>query len=230
MIPWNGRAVLLLHGVADSHRGMRGVAALLAQNGYRVLSPDSRGHGASEGDALISYGLREREDLRQWVDWIAQEWKPSASFGLGASMGAAILLQTLPTEPRLAAAVAEAPFSSFRAVAYHRVRQAGTLFFAPSVEPALIYTRLRYDLDLNEASPESALRAASQPVLLIHGLEDHNIPPEHSARLMAARPQQTELWTVPGGHHVDAFGVASKEYESRVLAFFERTGKPARHR
>jgi uncharacterized protein len=209
---WNGNAVLLLHGVGDTHRGTRGLANLLAKHGYRTLSPDSRGHGASGGD-LITYGLREREDVRAWVQWMDERWEPANVFGMGMSMGAAILLQSLPVEPRLQAVVAECPFVTFREVAYYRVQQAGGLF---------LYTRLRYGVDLSLASPESGYRNSRTPVLLIHGDADVNIPADHSRQLFQARPVHSELWIVPNANHFDNWKMAGPAYEERVLGWFRR--------
>ena len=220
---WNGKAVILLHGVADSHSGTTGVAAMLARNGYRTLSPDNRGHGASDGERF-SYGVHERNDVTRWLDWMETTWKPTAIFGYGASMGASILLQTMPNEPRLRAVVADCPFATFRAVAYHRVLRAAGPLFAPAVEPALLYSRLRFDINLTAASPEDAMKNSSTPVFLIHGDADRNIPLNHSERLAAAREgRNCELWKVPGAAHVACYRTAPADYERKVLAWFENS-------
>ncbi len=218
---WNGKAVILLHGVGDSHTGTAGIAAMFARRGYRTLSPDSRGHGASGGDRF-SFGVRERQDVSLWIDWITQHWKPTAIFGHGASMGAAILLQSMPQEPRLKAVIADCPFATFRSVAYHRVLRAAGPLFLPAVEPAFLYSRLRFQIDLGEASPEEAMRLSSTPVLLIHGEQDTNIPIEHSERLLRARNERhCRLWKVPKAGHVASFGTAPEDYERHTIRWLE---------
>src|SRR5262245_25673118 len=42
-------AVILLHGMGDTRRGMSGQAELFLRHGFNVLIPDSRSHGASGG-------------------------------------------------------------------------------------------------------------------------------------------------------------------------------------
>lgn len=220
-----GTTVIVLHGVADSRKGMSGHARMLLRNGYSVLAPDSRGHGASQGEPF-SYGVRERRDVARWIDWLQREHHVTTVYGLGTSMGAAILLQTLPDEPRIRAAVADCPFATFRRVAYHRVSQAsgmpvwfGGLLAAPLVEQAMLYARLRYGVDLSHSSPLDAMRRnTSTPVLFVHGVEDTNIPPSHSADL--AQVQGSPLWLVQGAHHVQSLSVAGEEYERRVIAHF----------
>jgi hypothetical protein len=69
-------------------------------------------------------------------------------------MGAAQLLQSLPSEPRFSAVAVESPFSSFREIAYDRVGQffhtgpwLGRTVLRSIVEAAFGYARLKYQLD-----------------------------------------------------------------------------------
>ena len=93
----NGDAVMLFHGVGDNRQGMMGIADLLLSNGFAVLVPDSRAHGESGGD-FPTYGIKERDDVHQWLDWLVLLQHPRCVFGMGESMGAAILLQAIEKE------------------------------------------------------------------------------------------------------------------------------------
>ncbi len=115
----NGSVVILLHGVSDNRLGMYGYGDWLVKHHYSVLLPDARAHGLSGGE-LATYGLKESDDIHQWVNWIEEHAHPGCVFGLGESMGAAQLLQSLAIEPRFCAVIAESPFASFREVAYAR--------------------------------------------------------------------------------------------------------------
>jgi alpha-beta hydrolase superfamily lysophospholipase len=216
-------AVILLHGVADTRRGVLGHARFLLRHGFAVLTPDARGHGASGGEP-ISYGLKERGDVHRWADWIYGQSQPfTGLYGLGESMGAAILLQSLEVEPRFHSVVAECPFFSFEEIAYDRLAQfPGLNRFAawPVVEPSFFYARLFHGFDLRQASPAAAVRSTHVPILLIHGTADTNVPPRHSRALHALRPLTTELWEVPGARHVASLAAEPKEYEARVVAWF----------
>ena len=215
-------AVIVLHGVGDSGYSMAGFGHLLNAQGYIVLTPDSRAHGGSGGDR-ITYGLLERYDVTAWLDWLDTRFHPPAFYGYGASLGGAILLQSLSVEPRLRAVVAECPFSDFHNVAYDRLAgllPTPRLGFAPVVEPALVYARLRYGINLYEASPIDSVRRSRTPVLLIHGTADTNIPIEHSRRLHDASPSTTGLWEIPGAGHVAAWSTAGTQFEQRVVNWF----------
>lgn len=219
----NGAAVILLHGVADSRAGMSGHAYYLLRAGYTCLLPDSRGHGLSGGN-LITYGVEERSDVAAWASFLIAEMHPSAVYGLGESMGAAILLQSLARGTPFRAVVAECPFSSFRAVAVDRLAGLSGIpapwLFQPVVAAGFVYSNLRYGLHLEDASPLFALQQSNTPVLLIHGSQDRNIPPEHSRRLLAARPAETVLWEVEGARHVNALSVEPEQFPRVVLKWF----------
>jgi len=216
----NGNSVIVLHGIADSRAGEMGLARMLLAHGYTVLLPDSRGHGDSGGD-LVTYGLREAGDLHRWVTWLITDQHPLHVFGMGESLGAAVLLQSLAIEPRFSAVVAECAFASFERIADDRVSQRVPRVMAfPAVWMGFEYARLRYGLDFRGASPEAVLPKVAIPVLLIHGLADDKTPPIHSEILAAENPRWVRLWLVPGAGHTGAFGTAPQEFQRRVLGWF----------
>lgn len=232
----NGDAVILLHGVSDNRMGTYGYGKWLAHNHYTVLMPDARAHGSSAGD-LATYGLQEADDIHRWLDWVVKVEHPQCMFGLGESMGAAELLQALPKESRFCAVVAESPFSSFREIAYVRFGQAfgagpwlGRTFFRPAVNAGFLYIRFHYGLNMELASPEQAVADTKIPVLLIHGLDDTNIPPYHSDWIASKNQADVTVWKVPGAEHTQAHEAAPAEFEQRVLEWFtshSSTAKPA---
>src|SRR5207244_3974020 len=103
-------------------------------------------------------------------------------YGLGQSMGAAILLQATARETRFRALVADCPFASFEEIAQDRLAQNGISARAmswPLAEFGFAYARVRHGVNLWQASPLDALRRSRTPVLLIHGKADDNIAPRH---------------------------------------------------
>ena len=221
----NDNVVLLLHGLSDNRIGMIGYAELLLAHGYTVLLPDARAHGQSEG-AIATYGLLERQDIRAWTRWLADNLHPQCVFGLGESMGAAQLRQSIEGDAPFCAVVAESPFSDFREIGYVRVGQffhtgpwLGRTVLRPVIETAFLYSRWKYGLDLQQVSPSAVVAASSVPVLLIHGQIDSNIPVEHSRRIKSLAPTVV-LWEVPGADHCGAISTAPDEFTRRVLDWF----------
>jgi uncharacterized protein len=223
----NGNAVLLPHGLADNRLGMGGYAQMLVAHGFTVLLADARAHGVS-GGSLATYGLLERNDIRQWVEFVSARIHPHCVFGMGESMGAAQLLQSLEAGAEFCAVIAESPFANFREIAYDRMGQpfhlgprVGRTILRPLVEIAFLRARWKYKLNMEEVSPEEAVMHSRVPVLLVHGEIDRNIPVRHSLAIHAVAPQ-TVLWEVPGADHCGAIAAAPEEFQKRVLGWFER--------
>lgn len=221
----NGNAVVLLHGLGDNRLGMTGYAQLLLAHGFTVLLPDARAHGLS-GGTLATYGLIERQDIRQWTELLREETGAHCVYGMGESMGAAELLQSLSAGAPFCAVVAESAFASFREIAYDRMGQpfhlgswVGRTVLRPLVKIAFLRARWKYGLNMQQVSPEAAVARTHVPVFLIHGQIDGNIPLRHSRRIHALSPQ-TVLWEVPGADHCGAIAAAPKEFENRLLGWF----------
>jgi pimeloyl-ACP methyl ester carboxylesterase len=221
----NGDAVLILHGIADSRASQAGLASMFLDHGYTVLAPDSRAHGESGGN-VATYGLLESDDVHRWVSWLIDDQHPRHVFGVGESLGGAVLIESLAVEPRFSAIVADSAFSSFERIARDRVAErlpfppaVGRMLAMPPIWAGFLYARLRYGLDFRAASPAAALAQSTTPVLLIHGLNDRLTPPEHSKILAASNRRWAELWLVPGAGHVNAFGAAPLEFVDRVISF-----------
>jgi hypothetical protein len=82
----NGSCVVVLHGIADSRVSAAGFAPMFLNQGYAVLLPDSRAHGASEG-RFVTYGLLEKYDVIAWANWMRRAGCRNV-YGLGESLGA----------------------------------------------------------------------------------------------------------------------------------------------
>lgn len=229
---FNGAEVILLHGVTDNREGVAGFAPMFLNHGYAVLLPDSRAHGES-GGSIATYGVKERNDIRQWSNWLKQH-SNGCVYLFGESMGAAIALEATESTPDLCAVAVESPFSTFREIAYDRMAEHspfGTWFWRtagrPLIETALAYARRRYAVDLTQADPERAMEHSNVPTLLIAGTADRNIPMRHSAELMRTSASHAALWIVQGADHGAAVTAAgSQEFQRRILDWFQQHHVP----
>lgn len=218
----NGRMVIVMHGIASGRADMPGFAGIFLRHGYKVLTPDLRGHGGS-GGLRVTYGVLEKDDTARWIAWAKQRESVTRIVGFGESLGGSVLLESMAD---LDAVVAECAYAEFPDVATERV---GLMMPLPGpviryglVWPAISLTRLRTGVDLSRASAIEAVRRNAKPVLLIHGLADHLTPITHSRRLRAAAPDRVTLWEVPGAVHVGAWTAAGDEFERRVIEFVNR--------
>ena len=220
----NGNCVIVMHGIADSRRGSVAFAPMFLDQGYAVLAPDSRAHGES-GGSLVTYGLLEKYDVLGWARWMRDNGCGKV-YGLGESLGAAVLIQAAAVEPAFAAVVAESSYSDLLTIGEYRVRQRIDLPSVVAVPLAkvvvgigLVYARLAYDLDFRQVSPVRSTGQTSTPILLIHGLADRETPASHSQALAAANPRN-RLWLVPNAKHTGASASAPDEFRARVLEWF----------
>ncbi len=216
----NGNCVIVLHGIGDSRVGSAGFAPMFLNQGYAVLLPDSRAHGASGGQ-FVTYGLLEKYDVIRWAHWMRGAGC-GKTYGLGESLGASILIQAAAVAPVFAAIVAECPFADIRESAEYRMRR---MFSVPpiaaklAVANGLLYARLVDGLHFREVSPLQSIAQASTPILLIHGLNDTRTPPYNSERLARANPNDP-LWLVPNALHTGASAAAPEEFRRRVFGWF----------
>jgi uncharacterized protein len=220
----NGNCVIVLHGIGDSRQGSAGYASLFLDQGYSVLLPDSRGHGASGGE-LVTYGLWEKYDVLDWARWLRQQHCRTL-YGLGESLGASVLIQAAALGDDFHAIVAESAFADLTAIAELRVQQTSHLppvlkssvpWFL--VRNSMTFAKYRYGLDLRQVLPIESMRRTSTPALLIHGLQDSRTPYWHSQALARASAQSV-LWLVPHAEHSGAYSAAPDEFRRRVLAWF----------
>jgi dipeptidyl aminopeptidase/acylaminoacyl peptidase len=227
----NGDAVILLHGHADNRKDMLIYADLLLRHGYAVLLPDARAHGKSGGE-LATYGLKETGDVRRWFDWVEKTESPRCIDGLGNSMGAALVLESLKITPGFCAVVAESPFANFREASYDRLGEwggtgpwIGRTLMRPAVEIGFLDARWIHGIDLEQVSPENAVVGSRVPILLIHGKEDTKLPVYNSEEIQAHN-SSVVLWEPANAGHCGAFGTEPAEYERRVIGWFESHDAP----
>ncbi len=227
----NGSAVLLLHGAGHDRVRVEKQALALLKHGYRVLMPDSRGQGHSKG-RLTTFGVKESSDVQHWVSWLKRCNSPKRIYGYGQSMGALILLKSLAVEKRFCAVAVDSCPISFVETGYDLIGRAvrlgpwfGRSFGRMAMKSAMLYSRLRYGVDLADASAEIGLCRTAVPVLLIQGTVDRKVPLRHAGRLSSCN-RTTEVWYVPGAGHSTAIDVANSEYELRLATWFIQPDQP----
>lgn len=187
-------AIVYLHGIGDNRSGAAGVVERFGPLGFEVVAYDSRAHGQSDG-SLCTYGIRERRDLRRVVATLSE----GEVVLIGASLGAAVALETAAIEPRITAVVAAEVFADLRSVATERGRR---LHLPPwTIARALPIAEHRMGVALADASPVTAARKVRVPVLLLHGAADVETLPVHSRRVQDALAGPRQLVIVPGAGH-----------------------------
>jgi pimeloyl-ACP methyl ester carboxylesterase len=216
--------ILVTHGIGDHKGSMLGVGQALARAGYRVILIDNRAHGHSTG-RYLTYGVQEARDFSAVIDALQQRGLLVRPIGaIGFSYGAAVVVQAAGRDPRLAAVVSIASFSSLHEVVrdylHHFVPVLGGLVSSGQIDDMLNRAGTLAAFDPAAASPMRAIATARARVLLIHGTADRRIPPVHAERMLNAAPDRTRLVLIDGGTHLSV--LKHPRVLSESVAFFAR--------
>ncbi len=202
--------VVVLHGIQDRKRSMVGLGRYLAARGYRAVLVDLRGHGRSSG-RYASYGVHDRHDLVRVLDELERRGRSAGrAFLFGPSYGGAVALQTAAIDPRVEAVATVATFTRLRDIVpiYTRkyVPVVGGWVSDRDIQSAVDEAGRIAGFDPDEADNLAAIARTRAPVLLVHGLADRHIPPDHARRLHAEAPAGSVLLLVPDAAHLTILG------------------------
>jgi hypothetical protein len=202
---------VFLHGIADNRASGIGVIRRFVPRGFDVIAYDSRGHGESDGDTC-TYGFFEKDDLRAVLDTV----RGGPIVLIGTSLGAAVALQEAADDARVSAVVAAETFSDLSTVAAER---APFVFTPASIRAAFGLAEARAHFSVDAVDPAAAASRIACPVLLVHGADDRDTPPDHSRRVFDALRGSKELVVVPLARHN---GSLTPEVWTKVEAWIDK--------
>ena len=217
-----GRTVLLVHGFAEIRDAMKGRAEFLTARGWNVARLDMRGYGRS-GGGCASFGGREGDDLRAWVDVVAGRVGPAMSLAVwGRSMGAAIAMRAAADEPRIAALLLESPYARLETVVAGWLRRVRTPL--PSLlAPRIVRRAARLaGVSLSRPRPIELAPRITAPTLIVHGRRDTLVPDGDAHRLASAFPQPATLVEVPGAGHGNVIEMGGPDLLDRIVQFLDQ--------
>jgi hypothetical protein len=208
----NRAAVILFPGATRSDE-----ARMLIRHGYGVLLLNPRGQGTSEGDTVRWAGDR---DLIAGAEYL--KTRPDVDDrrigGFGFSVGGEILLVAAAESTDFKAVVSEgagfpageADFSGAERLLEPSIAVLGlaTAVFSNQRPPPAIVDRI------GEIAPRSTFLIWADPG---SGGEDVRQP-----KYYAAARQPKQIWKVPGSTHTGGLEAQPREYERRVVGFFDR--------
>ena len=214
----NGATVIAFPG----RKGPQKHARMLIGHGYGVLLLDRRGEGESEGDPN-TFGFAGDKDLHAAVAFLQRRPDVDANRigGLGLSVGGEMLIEAAAESDAFKAVVSEG--GSGRSVRDLLANPGNTFDEIPSYLTSTASTAL-FSNHLPPATLESLVpRIAPRSLFLIyakHGQGGSEKAPNRSFYAKAGEPKA--IWEVPVGDHTDGITVRPKEYERRVIGFFDR--------
>jgi len=193
--------VLLLHGYGMAQFAMAPWAMRLAQDGWRCVLVDLRGHGKSTGKRIY-YGIQETRDLSQLLDQLAREGQLAGPVAaLGDSFGGTLALRLKASDPRIERAVAIAPYAVLSNVVVNIHHEYAD--WLPRWFPRLGLKHLPALLKVPPEELDTATVLARQPVaaLFVAGGGDKISPEAEVRKLYAQALPGSELLVVAEASH-----------------------------
>jgi pimeloyl-ACP methyl ester carboxylesterase len=211
----------------------------LRRRGFDVLAFDFRNQGSSsrvpDYDPVPWVTTFETADLVGAVDYLcSRDDAGSSGVGvIGVSRGACAAIDAAAQDPRIRALVLDSacPTGHLRVHKRHSaigryVRRPQWLLDVLCRPAAVLNAWVRLVLgrwrNCRFVNVDRSARRVRQPVLIVHGENDHLVPVAVAHRLGRSMPGGANLWTVPGAGHGMAVDVARDEYQRRIGDFFSQ--------
>lgn len=214
--------IVYLHGVSECKIVGLPLAKLFHAKGYNVFLYDSRRHGDSGGH-FCTYGFYEKHDTSTVINYLeARTDIRLGKIGLfGGSMGAAVAIQVAAMDKRVKAVVAESGFATLRTIFDDYQKRMIKLPWHYLRNLVIRRSEHLAHFKASAVSPLDAVKDVHVPIFIMHGMADNLIKYQYSEMVYKNTGEPKELWLIPGAKHNDMAEVGGKEYEDRILRFFD---------
>ena len=219
---------IMFHGYRGSaERDLSGGIQRCFALGRSVLLVDQRTSCGSEGN-VISFGINEHRDCLSWVDFAVKHFGPDVKIVLpGISMGASTVLMAAgkPLPSNVVGVLADCGYSSPKEI----IKKCARDMHLPAelVYPFIkLAAKIYGHFDLEEYTPEEAMKTCKLPVIFFHGEDDDFVPCDMSRINYDACSSPKRLVTVKGAGHGLVYVVDNDGYFNAVADFFTENGVP----
>jgi len=204
---------IILHGYAGQNTDMAIVAKTYSDLGFKILLPDLRGHGLSEGE-FSTFGHYEAYDLKKWILYILRTYGETDQILLhGVSMGAStVLLSSLHDLPEnVKMRVVDSPYARVSHVFLRKVKNPLALIFFPGLSFLTFYWHHFSLMNINVAK---AVRKSSIPTYFIHGMKDELCPYKQTLKMMESSPAlDKDIYTVLEAKHAQSYTLEKQQID-----------------
>jgi alpha-beta hydrolase superfamily lysophospholipase len=218
--------VILMHGRGGLKENMLTIAQRFVAADFRCIVYDARSHGES-GGKYCTYGKLEKQDASSVLDHIdkilssrGESIEPVVAFG--NSLGAAVMLQAIPEDPRIIAGVAAAPFADMKEVVTHVIGNA-TSHRIPITWRSLFVdiACFRAGFRPEEVAPEQHAKEIAIPVFVAHGCLDEVIPINQARRIFRNLPEEKRKWQeIPDAYHYNILAEGGDDLYEAMIHFY----------
>jgi len=198
----NAPVLLYLHGARFNVVGSAFRARRMQELGFSVLAVDYRGFGKSTPE--LPSETMAYEDARAAWDWLGRQYPGRPRYIFGHSLGGAIAIE-------LAAQVEDE----------YGTLVEGTFTSIPDVVSSFKWGWLPVGpLITQRFEAVKRVPAIGSPLLVVHGADDHLIPPDLGRKLFDAATGRKAFVLVEGGSHHNTNSVGQAQYRVALADLF----------
>lgn len=215
--------VVLLHGYGVAQFSMLPWAFRLADNGWRCVLVDLRGHGRSTGKRIY-FTVVETNDMIQLLDTLEQHHEVAGPVSvMGESYGGVLGLRWKTMDPRIHAVVAIAPYASLSNAVMNIREQYADLIPKSAVRAGMKDLPKLLKIPASEFDTTTFLKRDPVKALFIAGGEDKIAPLPVVEKVRAAAAPGSELVIVPDATH-EALTYYFKQIAPAAIPWLEGKG------
>lgn len=193
--------ILLLHGYGVAQFAMVPWALRLAEEGWRCVLVDLRGHGKSTG-RQIYFGVKETDDMTQLLDALARDNKLVEPVSLvGESYGAVLALRWKTVEPRVHSVVAIAPYANLSNTVLHIRQEYASWLPKAVVKSGITKMPAVLKIPAREFDTTTVLERKPLTALFVAGGDDKITSVKEVEQLCSLALPESELIVVPEATH-----------------------------
>jgi uncharacterized protein len=212
----NGAAVIVFPG--SNSRAPQ--ARALVRHGYGVLMLDMRGYRQSDGDPN-AFGWGATKDVDAGIAYLRgrSDVRRGRVGGIGFSVGGEQMIEAAASNPDLRAVVSDG--AGERSVRETTLRGPRGWLSLPAMAAQTLAVTIFSGERPPPALQDLVPRIAPRPVLFIHagnGAGGEELQPD----FYAAAREPKFIWKIEEADHTGGFSAEPREYERRVVTFFDR--------
>lgn len=215
--------IIICHGLGANKSDFTELSSYLSKAGYHVLLFDFRCHGESKDDSS-SLGFLEQMDLKSAIEYVKSRKDVDIDkVGVyGFSLGAAVAILTASTEKDIKVVVSDSSFTSLK-VQGERLLKSSLLPKMPFLYVATFIYEIMFKTDIEKIAPVHFIEKISPtPIFIIGGEGDTQMPASDAEELFKNAIEPKSLWIVKGASHGGTISSAGREYEERIIEFFDK--------
>ena len=191
--------------------------------GFDLILIEQRCHEHS-GGKFITFGMKERFDVRDWVSYTTKRFPNRDIILAGVSMGSASVLFSLNLnlDKNVKACICDCGFSDATLELAWRLNHNPKWYHKAIINSLNIYMKLFEGVTLKDTNAFIALKDNKIPIMLAHSKTDKVVPYFMSEDIYNAITTEKEFVRVENARHAQSFLRDRINYRNKLHAFLKK--------